>query len=82
MFRQNLKSYPTFLKQGRHTIRGTGTDRGQWSMTTVAGRRWVGARPVGGSRPPKSTGTSVTLHNCKTPQNKTNTPAPTVPPFN
>ena len=33
------------------------------------------AKPVGGSRPPKSGGTSVTLHNCKTPQNKTNTPA-------
>ena len=39
-------------------------------MTTVAG-----TKPVGGSRPPKSGATSVTLHNCKTPQNKTNTPA-------
>ena len=31
---------------------------------------------LGGSWPPKSTAASVTLHNCKTPQNKTNTPAP------
>ena len=30
---------------------------------------------LGGSWPPKSSAASVTLHNCKTPQNKTNTPA-------